>query len=111
MHIPVLPALALVLIAGSAFAQPQASSGQPPAAPLPRGYTAFGAPPPTGPSPGLSVKAFAPGAGRTYKLSFKAGDDIMGGMARFAAAHRMSQARLSGVGGVSRAVLAWYDPR
>jgi hypothetical protein len=104
MRLPVLPALAFVLIAAPAFAQPQ------PPAPLPPGYTAFGAPPPLGPSPGLAVKAFAPGAGKTYKVSFKAGDDIMGGMARFAAAHPTEQAQLSGVGGVSKAVLAWYDP-
>jgi len=106
MRFPVLPALALVLVAAPALAQPQ-----PPAAPLPPGYTAFGAPPPLGPSPGLAVKEFAPGAGKTYKVSFKAGDDIMGGMARFAAAHPTEQAQLSGVGGVSKAVLAWYDPK
>ena len=106
MRCPVLPALALVLIAGPVLAQPQ-----PPAAPLPPGYTAFGAPPPLGPSPGLAVKEFAPGAGKTYKVSFKAGDDVMGGMARFAAAHPTQQAQLSGVGGVSKAVLAWYDPK
>jgi predicted DNA-binding protein with PD1-like motif len=106
MRLPVPAALACVLIAGPALAQPQ-----PPAAPLRPGYTAFGAPPPLGPSPGLAVKEFAPGAGKTYKVSFKAGDDIMGGMARFAAAHPTEQAQLSGVGGVSKAVLAWYDPK
>ena len=113
MRVSFLPALALVLIAGSALAQPQPPSAQPqpPAQPVPRGYTAFGAPPRTGPSPGLSVKEFAPGARRTYKISFKAGDDIMGGMMRLAAAHPMQQAQLSGVGGVRGAVLAWYDPR
>lgn len=106
MRFPVLPALAVLLVAGPVLAQPQA-----PAAPLPPGYTAFGAPPPLGPSPGLAVKEFAPGAGKTYKVSFKAGDDVMGGMARFAAAHPTEQAQLSGVGGVSKAVLAWYDPK
>lgn len=106
MRVPVLPALAFALITGPAFAQPQ-----PPAAAPPPGYTAFGAPPALGPSPGLAVKEFAPGAGRTYKLSFKAGDDIMGGMARFAAAHPMQQAQLAGVGGTRTAVLAWYDPK
>ncbi|HEY4028986.1 MAG TPA: PPC domain-containing DNA-binding protein [Caulobacteraceae bacterium] len=106
MRCPVLPALALVLVAGPVLAQPQA-----PSAPLPPGYSTFGAPPPLGPSPGLAVKAFAPGAGKTYKLSFKTGDDVMGGMARFAAAHPMQQAQLSGVGGTIKAVLAWYDPK
>ena len=105
MRLPVVPALAFVLIAGAAFAQPQPAS-----TPLPPGYTAFGAPAPLGPSPGLAVKEFAPGAGKTWKVSFKAGDDVMGGMARFAAAHPTEQAQLSGVGGVSKAVLAWYDP-
>jgi predicted DNA-binding protein with PD1-like motif len=108
MRVPFLPALALVLISGAAFAQPQPPQ---PSASLPRGYTAFGAPPHLGPSPGLSVKAFSSGGRTTYKISFKAGDDVMGGMMRFAAAHPMQQAQLSGVGGVSRAMLAWYDPR
>ncbi|MEI9889691.1 MAG: hypothetical protein WDN45_02765 [Caulobacteraceae bacterium] len=65
MRASALPALAFVLIAGPVLAQP--------AAPLPPGYSAFGAPPPTGPSPGLGVREFAPGAGKTYKVSFKAG--------------------------------------
>jgi uncharacterized protein len=106
MRASALPALALVLIAGSALAQPAA-----PAAPLPPGYAAFGAPPPLGPSPGVSVKEFAPGAGKTWKVSFKQGDDVMGGMTRFALAHPMQQAQLAGVGGTIRATLAWYDPK
>jgi len=106
MRLMVLSAAMALAAAGPALAQPAA-----PAAPPPPGYSAFGAPPPTGPSPGLSVREFAPGAGKTYKLSFKAGDDVMGGMMRFAAAHPMQQAQLSGVGGTLSAVLAWYDPK
>lgn len=106
MRASALSALALVLVAGPALAQPAT-----PSAPLPPGYVAFGAPPPTGPSPGLSVREFAPGAGRTYKLSFKQGDDVMGGMLRFARAHPMQQAQLAGIGGTIRATLAWYDPK
>ena len=106
MRVPALPALAALLIAGPVLAQPQ-----PPTAPLPPGYTAFGAPPVLGASPGVSVREFAPGAGRTYKVSFRQGDDVMGGMARFAAAHPIQQAQLAGVGGVIRATLAWYDPK
>jgi predicted DNA-binding protein with PD1-like motif len=89
------------------------TQGAPPALPaeVPPGYVAFGAPPPLGPSPGLKVQEFAPGAGKTYKLSFRAGDDVMGGLARFAAVHPMSQGVLTGVGGTGAAVLAWYDPK
>jgi hypothetical protein len=106
MRVPVLPALAALLIAGPVLAQPNA-----PPEPLPPGYVAFGAPPVLKSAPGLSVREFAPGAGKTYKLSFKQGDDVMGGMMRFAAAHPMQQAQLAGVGGTIRAVLAWYDPQ
>ncbi|MGZ3275702.1 MAG: PPC domain-containing DNA-binding protein [Caulobacteraceae bacterium] len=101
--------LALVLLA--CVAAPALAQPQPPAAALPPGYVAFGAPPALGPAPGLAVREFAPGAGKTYKVSFKAGDDVMGGMARFAAAHPMQQAQLAGVGGTIKAVLAWYDPK
>ncbi len=83
---------------------------QTPAA-VPPGYSAFGAPPPPGAAPGMTVKEFAPSAGKTYKVSFKAGDDVMSGLLRFAAAHPMAQAQLSGVGGTISAVLAWYDPK
>jgi predicted DNA-binding protein with PD1-like motif len=106
MRLFALPALALVLIAGAALSQPA-----PTAAPLPPGYTAFGAPPALGAAPGVSVREFAPGAGKTWKVSFKQGDDVMGGMARFAAAHPMQQAQLAGVGGTIKATLAWYDPK
>ena len=104
MRLVVLSVVAL--LAGPVLAQPA-----PAAAPLPPGYTAFGAPPVLGPSPGVSVREFAPGAGKTWKVSFKAGDDVMGGMARFAAAHPMQQAQLAGVGGTIKATLAWYDPK
>ena len=107
MRLFALPVLAAVLIAGPALAQaPQASPE-----PLPPGYVAFGAPPVLKMAPGLSVREFAPGAGKTYKVSFKPGDDVMGGMTRFALAHPMQQAQLAGVGGTIRAVLAWYDPK
>jgi len=106
MRLPALPALALALLAGPVLAQPAA-----PGSPLPPGYTAFGAAPALGPAPGVSVREFAPGAGKTYKVSFKAGDDVMGGMMRFALAHPMQQAQLAGVGGTITAVVAWYDPK
>jgi predicted DNA-binding protein with PD1-like motif len=111
MRLTLLPILASAAIALPALAQPQPPNSQGPAVAPPKGYTAFGAPPRVAPSPGLSVKVFTAGGRKTYKLSFKSGDDVMGGMMRFAAAHPMQQAQLSGVGGVSRAVLAWYDPR
>jgi predicted DNA-binding protein with PD1-like motif len=104
MRVPAFSVLAVLIVAGPTLAQPAP-------APAPPGYAAFGAPPPTGPSPGLSAKEFAPGAGKTYKLSFKQGDDVMGGMLRFAAAHPMQQAQLAGVGGTIKATLAWYDPK
>jgi predicted DNA-binding protein with PD1-like motif len=104
-----LPALAVLAAApGLAFAQGPAA-GPPP--PVPPGYVPFGAPPPPGSAPGMKAQEFAPGAGRVYKITFRTGDEVMSGMARFAAAHPMAQAQLSGVGGVSSAVLAWYDPK
>ena len=100
-----LGVLATAAIATSAAAQ------APAAAPLPPGYLPFPAPLLPGSAPGMTVREFAPSAGKTYKVSFKTGDEVMNGMARFAAAHPMVQAQLSGVGGVSSAVLSWYDPK
>ena len=100
-----------LLTASAALAAAGCALAQAPAAPPPPGYAAFGAPPPPGAAPGMTVKEFAPSAGKTYKVSFKAGDEVMSGLARFAAAHPMAQAQISGVGGVSGATLAWYDPK
>jgi predicted DNA-binding protein with PD1-like motif len=103
------PLTALLTLAALATAAP--AFAQAPAAPLPPGYVAFGAPPPPGTAPGMTVQAFAPSAGKTYKVSMRPGDEVMSGLMRFAAAHPMVQAQLSGVGGVRSAVLAWYDPK
>jgi predicted DNA-binding protein with PD1-like motif len=99
-----LLALAVLGLASPAFAQA-------PSAPPPPGYVAFGAPPPPGTAPGMTVQEFGPSAGKTYKVSMRPGDEVMSGMMRFAVAHPMVQAQLSGVGGVRSAVLAWYDPK
>ena len=100
---------ALLTLAALAVSAP--ALAQAPAAPAPPGYVAFGAPPPPGTAPGMTVQEFAPSASKTYKVSMKPGDEVMSGMLRFAAAHPMVQAQLSGVGGVRSAVLAWYDPK
>ncbi len=105
LRLTLLAASAALAVAGFALAQ------APAAPPPPPGYAAFGAPPPPGSAPGMSVKEFAPSAGKTYKVSFKAGDEVMSGLYRFAAAHPMAQAQIAGVGGVSGATLAWYDPK
>jgi predicted DNA-binding protein with PD1-like motif len=95
---------AAVLLAAPALAQA-------PAAALPPGYTTFPAPIAPGSAPGMSVKEFSPGAGKVYRVAFKTGDEPMNGLIRFATAHPMTQAALSGVGGISSAVLSWYDPK
>ncbi len=95
--------------AAAALAAP--ALAQTPAASLPPGYTTFPAPLSTGSAPGMSVKEFSPGDGKVYRVAFKTGDEPMAGLMRFATAHPMTQAALSGVGGVSSAVLSWYDPK
>lgn len=95
-------ALAALPIAGRALAQ---------APPLPPGYLPRTAPPPTGSAPGMKVQEFAPGAGRTYKVTLRPGDEILSGLYRFAAARPMTQAQMTGIGGVLSARLAWFDPK
>ena len=58
----------------------------------------------------MTVSQFGPAGGHVYKVRFKPGDDAVAGMIRFAQAHRFRQATLTGIGGFSSAVLAWYDP-
>jgi predicted DNA-binding protein with PD1-like motif len=103
--------LAAAVLGAALLAAPAVAQPLPPTAAVPPGYVPFGAPPPPGTAPGMTVREFAPPVGKTYKVSFKPGDEVMSGLLRFAAARPMAQAQLSGVGGVSSAVLAWYDPK
>ena len=107
----ILRTLAAAVLGAAILAAPALAQPLPPTAAVPPGYVPFGAPPPPGTAPGMTVREFAPSVGKTFKVSFKPGDEVMSGMLRFAAAHPMVQAQLSGVGGVSSAVLAWYDPK
>ncbi len=58
----------------------------------------------------MEVTEFATAGGHVYKIHFKPGDEIASGMNQFAQSHRFKQATLTGLGGVSRAVLAWTNP-
>ena len=100
-----------VILASLPFAAKAFAQTPPQTSPLPPGYLPRTAPPPTGSAPGMRVQEFAPGAGKTYKVTMRPGDEILAGLYRFAAARPMVQAQMTGVGGVLSARLAWFDPK
>ncbi len=59
-HLSTLAALTVLVAAGAAAAQGAGTPASP--APLPPGYSVFGAMPPLGASPGLKAQAFDPQA-------------------------------------------------
>ncbi|MES2219961.1 MAG: DUF296 domain-containing protein [Acidobacteriota bacterium] len=46
----------------------------------------------------------------TYAVIFGAGDEILGGLTQFAEEHRISAARITGIGSIHNGTLAWLNP-
>jgi uncharacterized protein len=97
----VAAALGAVLAAG-------AVSAQAPLPPLPDGY--MRAPPvPTGMAPKMHV-AESTGPAHVFAANFSTGDEIVSGLTDLAIAHGITAGYVTGLGGLSTALLAWGDP-
>jgi uncharacterized protein len=60
-------------------------------------------------APGMNVTELGK-TSRTFEIVFDKGDEVMSGLAQFAAAHNISAAHFSGVGTLDAAVIQWGDP-
>jgi predicted DNA-binding protein with PD1-like motif len=47
----------------------------------------------------------------TYAVIFGTGDEVFSGLTQFAEDHRISAARITGIGAIQSATLGWFDPR
>src|SRR5665213_841459 len=47
----------------------------------------------------------------TYAVIFGAGDEVFSGLTQFAEEQHISSARLTGIGAIRNATLAWLDPQ
>jgi predicted DNA-binding protein with PD1-like motif len=107
-------AATLGLSTGSAQAQAaQAATPAPagqaaPRPPTPEGYWPRGKRPEPGKAPGMRVTDLGKG-GRTYRLNFTKGDEILGGMTEFAQKNNVKNGHFAGLGAIDKGILGWTD--
>ena len=85
-----------------------AASAQAPPPPLPDGYMRAPAVP-TGLAPKMRV-AETEGTAHVFDANFSAGDEIMSGLTDLVLQHNITSGYITGLGGLSGALLAWGDP-
>jgi uncharacterized protein len=98
----------LVIVVIAAFAACGASAQAPPA-PLPDGYMRA-----TPVTPGLAPKMRVhetTTAAHVFQTNFSAGDEILSGLTDLAIKQRIKSGYITGLGGLSGAVLAFGDPK
>jgi predicted DNA-binding protein with PD1-like motif len=108
-----LPAAACALAmlsGGTMIAQnpPPARQGQGRGAPLPEGYWPRGKRPEPGLAPSMRVTDMGTG-GRTFRLNFTKGDEVMSGMTEFAQKYKIKNAHFVGLGAIDKGILGWTD--
>jgi uncharacterized protein len=85
------------------------AGAQPPAAPLREGYLRAPASVPTGGAPKMRVvEAQVPA--RVFTAYFREGDELLSGLTDLAIAQGITEGSITGLGGVSSALLVWGDP-
>ncbi len=97
--------IGLTLTAGPALHAQQPASSLPP---LPEGYMPRGYRPAKGQAPGMKVTDLGK-SGRTFRLNFVKGDEIMSGMVDFAEKNHIKNAHFSGLGALSHGMFGWTD--
>jgi uncharacterized protein len=97
-----LAAVVAIGVAGSVLAQA-------PAAPLPEGYRHPSSPVPTGLAPQMRVTETT-GTAHVFDVAFSAGDEILSGITDLARKHNITSGYVTGVGGLSGALLGFGDP-
>jgi hypothetical protein len=96
-------AVLALAMAGSAFSQPARQTP-----PLPDGYMRAPAVPP-GLAPKMTVHESA-APEQVFDVRFSAGDEIMSGLTDLVLEHGIASGYVTGLGGLSGALLAWGDP-
>ena len=97
------------LCAAAMLLMSRAALAQAPLPPLPDGYMRA-APVPTGLAPKMRVTETA-GTAHVFDAHFSAGDEILSGLTDLALQHGITAGYITGLGGVSDALLVWGDPK
>ncbi len=96
----------LGLLLGSAVPPAPAQDG---VGPLPEGYLRAAPPVPTGGAPKMRVVE-SEGPARVFEAYFSTGDELVSGLTDLAIAQGITSGSITGLGGVSSALLVWGDP-
>ena len=103
---------AIALLAGATIEGQTAPATQPgqgaQRAPLPEGYWPRGQRPQPGLAPGMRVTDMGTG-GRTFRLNFSRGDELLSGMTDFAQKYQIKSAHFVGLGAIDKGILGWTD--
>jgi uncharacterized protein len=79
-----------------------------PQAPTPEGYVPRGTRPGKGLAPGMKITDLGKG-GRTFRVNFVKGDEIMSGMNEFAEKYHIKNGHFTGVGAINKGLFGWSD--
>jgi uncharacterized protein len=105
--------LGVAMVTGPALraqGAPQApgAQAQPPRPPLPEGYWPRGKRPEPNKAPGMRVTDLGKG-GRTFRLNFAKGDELLSGMTEFAEKNKIKNGHFVGLGAIDKGTLGWTD--
>ena len=102
--------LALTMACSMAVAADRSVSAQQqaPPQPTPEGYVPRGTRPGKGLAPGMKVTDLGKG-GRTFRVNFVKGDEIMSGMTDFAEKYHIRNGHFTAIGAINKATFGWSD--
>jgi uncharacterized protein len=89
-------------------AAPAVAGQAAPRPPTPEGYWPRGKRPEPGKAPGMRVTDLGKG-GRTFRLNFTKGDEILSGMTEFAQKNGIKYGHFVGLGAIDKGILGWTD--
>jgi uncharacterized protein len=100
--------LSIAALGAVGLALPGNAGAQPAQAPLPADYIRP-APVRPGMAPQMKVEETT-SAAHVYQVRFSTGDEILSGLQELAEKHHITSAYITGLGGLSTALLGWGDP-
>ena len=92
----------------AAGAAPPAARGRGQQQPLPDDYMPRGFRPAPKSAPGMRVTDLGKG-GRTFRVNFSRGDDILSGLVEFAEKYKIKNGHFSGLGALDKGMFGWTD--
>ena len=101
--------LSLLAVCAIAISADRTAAQQPAAPqPTPEGYVPRGTRPGKGLAPGMKVTDLGKG-GRTFRVNFAKGDEIMSGLTEFAEKNHIRNGHFTALGAINKGLFGWTD--